>query len=852
MSIEQHLPKGPLKRVRRAIGVTYGALWFERLVHAFWPVLAFSIYGVGVWSLGLFDVLPTVAHGPVYSLATLLFVFGVYRGARRFVRPTRAHAISRVDANLVGRPLQALSDTPVSQGRDSGAQTQIWRAHIERMASNAMRATPVLGTINLRQRDPYALRLMAVFIFASGLLFGTLNGAPQSPATGSGNVAMGPVWEGWVAPPAHTGKPTLYMADLAEMFHAPQGSEVTMRLYTQDRNAAPLTVRETVSGPTERSLSDFNIVQSGEIEIEGQNGRLWEVALQPDRPPVAAITDEMARAASGEARLPFRLDDDFGVIRASVIIVRDTDKVPQKYGYIHPADPRPELTLSVPLPQTGDRTEIEGVFAENLSKHPFSGLPVKVTLRALDASGQWSADETVAAILPGRKFFDPLAGALIDLRRELLWSERNTTRTAQVLRASLYVNENIGSDATIEPRIRGVIGKLEAQGQTLDQEVIDAIAEELWAIAELLEYGELAEALARLRRAQERLQQAMRDGANKEEIARLMQELRDATQQYLEQLAEQQGDETQDGSPEEQSAQNEDTRQLTQDQIQELMDRIQELMEQGRMAEAQALMDMLNELLQNLRVTQNQNGQGGQGSQSMQNMQDMMREQQELNDDTFADLQNRFGPQGEQEGEGAGQSEPDGAPNGQEGTGENPNDQPSREGAGGRDAPQPDAGTLSERQEALRRQLEQQRQQLSGGENGAQVDENLDDAGRAMREAEDALRDGDLSGALDRQAEAMQALREGYRQLGQEGQRDQADAQEGARPNGQDGGQERRDPLGRTPGDTGVMGSEDGLADIEGGYRRAEELLDEIRKRSAEQERSDAELDYLKRLLERF
>jgi hypothetical protein len=35
-------------------------------------------------------------------------------------------------------------------------------------------------------------------------------------------------------------------------------------------------------------------------------------------------------------------------------------------------------------------------------------------------------------------------------------------------------------------------------------------------------------------------------------------------------------------------------------------------------------------------------------------------------------------------------------------------------------------------------------------------------------------------------------------------------------------------------------------------YRRARNLLDEIRRRSADQTRPTVELDYLKRLLERF
>ena len=62
----------------------------------------------------------------------------------------------------------------------------------------------------------------------------------------------------------------------------------------------------------------------------------------------------------------------------------------------------------------------------------------------------------------------------------------------------------------------------------------------------------------------------------------------------------------------------------------------------------------------------------------------------------------------------------------------------------------------------------------------------------------------------------------------------------------------RRDPLGRQLGQGGEVGTDQSLAEGEGVGRRAEELLAEIRRRAAEQERPKVELDYLKRLLDRF
>jgi uncharacterized membrane protein YccC len=64
------------------------------------------------------------------------------------------------------------------------------------------------------------------------------------------------------------------------------------------------------------------------------------------------------------------------------------------------------------------------------------------------------------------------------------------------------------------------------------------VAEILWNAALFLEEGDLDDALERLRQAQERLSEAMRQGASDEEIAQLMQELREAMNDYMRQLAE--------------------------------------------------------------------------------------------------------------------------------------------------------------------------------------------------------------------------------------------------------------------------------------------------------------------------
>ena len=56
------------------------------------------------------------------------------------------------------------------------------------------------------------------------------------------------------------------------------------------------------------------------------------------------------------------------------------------------------------------------------------------------------------------------------------------------------------------------------------------------------------------------------------------------------------------------------------------------------------------------------------------------------------------------------------------------------------------------------------------------------------------------------------------------------------------------DPLGRRTGSGAQLGTQDSLLQGEDVYRRARELLDEIRRRSGQGQRPDVELEYLRRL----
>jgi hypothetical protein len=122
-----------------------------------------------------------------------------------------------------------------------------------------------------------------------------------------------------------------------------------------------------------------------------------------------------------------------------------------------------------------------------------------------------------------------------------------------------------------------------------------------------------------------------------------------------------------------------------------------------------------------------------------------------------------------------------------------------------------------------------------------------------MDEAEEALRNGDLAEAIDNQAQAMEALREGMRSLGEAMAQEEQNRDPGQGTAESNRRSDNRDPLGREQGSNGANSSDGPLALGPGDSAgRARELLDEIRRRSGQTERPEVERDYLNRLLERF
>ncbi len=826
-----------LRSLRWPLRLTRAGILAERLSLNFWPVSTLLLALGTVVGFGVPNLLGTSALIALFVASILALVVLLLRGFSRFRWPSPTDALERLDRATQERPLSAIWDH-LTIGRNDPETLGLWQAHIRQMAKRARQMPPVRPDLRVSSRDRFGLRYLALTGFVTALVFGF-----QSGSDGFGRIpwpqgqiaqAAAPGFEGWIRPPRYTRLPVIYLNSAKNdgavaNLSVPQGSKVVFRLYgghgrvrleetvsRQKKNSAPRDKDAGKRADPQTGGRSFLVQKSGEIGLSGPAIKArWNIRMIPDLPPLIALDGPVERGVNGQTRLPFAAADDYGVVGGTVTITLDLAAVDRRYGLAAKPEIRPAITLDLPLPLRGDTRKFKDILIEDLSQSPWAGLPVILTLKATDALGQTRVSEEEQITLPGRHFFDPLAAALVEQRRDLLWTRRNAPRVAQVLRAISNRPADIFPDARTSMMVHVAIRRLELNtAPTLTDPILTDVvrtdvSDLLWHTATLIEDGDLNDAKAQLRRAQDRLSEALKSGASTDEIARLTEKLSRAMRDYMRQMAQQdRNGRTSSKAP------NGPTRQITSDQLQQMLKRIEELARQGRKAEAQRLLEQLRQMMNNLRVARGGQGQGQTG-QAMRGLRDTLRQQRNLSDDAFGQMQRQFNTPGQQRGGGA----------------TSPAD-------------------LAQRQDALRQMLRQQRNGLPTDDSkaGKAARQALREAERQMEQARDALKKGNLPGAIDKQSAALNALRKGLRKLDRAvaGSRNKSTGPSGRRADS------LRDPLGRRTGSAGQVGTNRTLLSSREQQRRARELMDEIRKRTGDKRRPHYELDYLNRLLDRF
>ncbi len=544
----------------------------------------------------------------------------------------------------------------------------------------------------------------------------------------------------------------------------------------------------------------------------------WAFSVTPDQPPSVRFTKDPSSAANGTMEVSYEIKDDYG---ASSAVAQIEQALPADKD-ARPLFKAPDLPLA--LPRRGDQPK-ETTTTKDLTEHPWAGSEIRMTLVATDDAKQEARSETKTFVMPERPFANPLAKAVVEERRILALNANAKPQVLDMLDAITIWPEETIKNASHYLALRSVRSRLNLARS--DDQLRDVVAY-MWQVARGIEDGALSDAERRLRQAQEALKQAIEQGASPEEIEKRMKELRSAMNEYLREFAQKA-----QKNPNMAQMPNPNAMELRQEDIDRMLDRIEDLAKQGAKDQAQQLLSELENMMNNLQMGQQQQNQQGQGQmrQQMDKLGELMRRQQEMMNQTNRLEQQR--QNGMQQDQGQSQQ----GQNGQEGQQGQMSEEDIAKALRG----------LQEGQGKLQSDLEQMMKDLKGL--GINPGEGFGDANKSMGQAGKALGDADGGQAVDRQSNALDALRRGGQDMMKQMQ--QAMGQEGQTggPNGQQQQNGRLDPLGRQRSRGDFFDDSKNIVPKDLDIQRAREILDEIRKRLGNALSPQMEKDYLERLL---
>jgi uncharacterized protein (TIGR02302 family) len=811
-----------------------------------WPHLARLLTVVGLFLVvswvGVWLALPFVARAIGLGLFGLL-ALGALFPLVRFRWPSREEALSRLDrgSGIRHRPATALTDSLAT--RDPVALA-LWQAQRERTLASIKRIRAGLPSPRLAIHDPWALRALVVVLMVAAYFAAGDERTMRTAAAFDWNGVLSPAnvrVDAWVTPPNYTGKPPIILSaankeagvPMTGALPVPAGSTLIVR-----SSGGSLDVVAaggvTEAAPTEQAPKGtnerhFTIAGDGTAHVRAPSGQpQWKFSAVPDRAPTIALAKDPERQARGSLQMSYKIEDDYGVTEAHAhFVVRPTD-APKGSGAPRPLFDAPQFSLVLPNARTRNGV---GQTVKDLSEDPYAGADVALTLTARDEAGNEGHSEPFSMRLPERLFTKPLARALIEQRRILALDANQNGQVFAALDALMIAPELFTPEAGQYLGLYSVTRQIEAA--RTDDAMREVVAS-LWSLAVSIEDGDITDVDKALRAAQEALKQALERGASDEEIKKLSQDLRAALDNFLRQLAEQQRDNPQALA----RPLDPNTKVMRQQDLNNMIERMERLSRSGDKDAAKQLLEQLQQMLENLQMaTPSQSGESDM-EQSLNELGDMIRKQQQLRDKTFKQGQDsrRDRARGKQSEQGMGDLQQD-----QQGL---------------RDR------LKKLQQELAKRGMGQQGQRGEKGQKGQDGDpqqgdgeDGLGDADSAMDDAGSKLGEGNADGAVDSQGQALDALRKGAQKLAEGMQQGDGDGQgngPGDRAGRQQSGGNTNDPLGRPL--RGREFGDDLTVKIPGeiDVQRVRRILEELRRRLADPQRPQIELDYIERLLKDY
>ncbi|HEY1838015.1 MAG TPA: TIGR02302 family protein [Rhizomicrobium sp.] len=799
MHLSDRTGSRPGSKPERYIRFARAAILWERVWPALWPASGVLGLYAAAALLGAFVSMPGWLHALLFVAALGATGLSVFSGFQSFELPHWAEGARRVerDSALAHRPITEGQDRMALGSGDAVAES-LWRAHVRWLLARIGRLRLARPAPHLSHRDPYALRFVVLLLLIAGVFVAGHDWSRRLIAAFSLNGSEGgavATMDAWVNPPAYTGEAPLYLdRNMNRVIAVPTGSELVLRVHSANSkpaialDPAPQGKRPDFKGKDSEFGASYRIVSNGTVSVRADSGMLGNWQFK-------AIPDNPPIIAF--ANPPSKTASD--ALKISFTAGDDYGVVSAR-AIIRPlraVGKQTSLSIDLPLAAASAKTVTQSVYRD-LRDNPFAGLDVEITLEAKDGAGQIGRSKPVRFHLPAQFFTNPLARALVEQRQNLsLGDPQARGRASRALEALTLAPELFyQNQLPLYLNMRTIYWDLRGARTKAD---IARIQDELWQLALALEQGEAGKIADQLRQIQQLLSQALAQGAPQDVIDQLLQRYRQTMQRYMQMLA--QNPQSATGQPPPGAR----VLNISPEDLDKLLKAIQQAAQSGARGAAQQMLSMLQNLLENLHM---QNGAGGSGSpgdkalsDAIQGLGDLMGRQRALMDKTYRQQQ------------GAGD--------------------PKDGGAKG----------LAQQQQKLHDDLNKLLKGL--GDQKQKAPQSLGAAGKAMGDAQNQLNQNSPDNANPSEQQALDALRQGTSDLAKRLMQENGQGQPGE--NG------REDPLGRQAGSQGGGFGANGVkVPDKSSMERARAILQELRRRAAQEGRPKEELDYLDRLLKEF
>ncbi|MEI9996265.1 MAG: DUF4175 family protein [Rhizomicrobium sp.] len=772
------------KATENAVSWSRAALAWERVWPALWPASGIAGLFAAAALFDLFAPLPWSLHALILSAALTGIGLSLYFGFRAVRLPGWSDGARRLEitSGLSHRPISEAGDRMAVGTGDAWAE-ELWALHLRRLLAGVKNLKVGWPHPGLARRDPRALRFVVVLLFLGGLaLAGGDAGRRLWAGLNDDSAAGRATLDAWIDPPAYTGMPPVYLTP-GMTLAVPAGSVLNLRAHGAGH--APGLSLDSASdggdgftGGRGEYAANYRIIADARVRVRSAGRAIgdWRITAIPDHPPSIAFAGAPGKTEHAALKLSYKAIDDYGVTAVRAIITPH-----QRHG----------AALVVDLSLATAAKIVNETSYQDLTAHPYAGLDVDIALQAVDGAGQVATTMPVTYRLPARVFTNSLSRALIEQRQALATSTTPGERMhivrvldALTLAPQVFYQNQSGPYLAIR-------AARWALADAAHVEDIEHVEQLLWETAVGLERGGLLSAAEELRRLQAMLAQALAQGAPQEVIDELLQRYQDAMQRYMQALA---------ANPQENNgAPPPGTKMLSEQDLQTLLKTIQQLAQGGARGQAQQMLALLQNLLENLRLS---NGAGGSADSNPQNkalsdaikgLGELMGRQRGLLDKTFK----------------------------------------------GRQGEPVDPKALQQEQGDIQKQLGQV---LKGmGDQKIPAPGDLGRAGTSMGQSGRELGSSDYNGSSIDQKNALDAMRGAANDLANKLMKQSGQDQD----NGQN-----EDPLGRRQSGHGA-GTGVKVPDASQ-LQRARDILMELRRRAAERGRPQQELDYIDRLLKEF